>query len=234
MIRTDLLVTSPCFLLGLSQVLTAAGVRIVATRTSADEEPCWLADVAVIDADAVAGADLDIVTEAARSMSVLILTNSPAANGDHYLGAGAAAVISKDEPGSGIVRAIQLAAAGSSGRTTLTRASPGPAAISSVQANRPTLSDREQQVLVQIAHGRTHSQIATRLGISQHTVDTYVKRIRVKLDVGNKAELTRAALLGNFIAAREDEETSSSAGITSPHTPASPESHPRRDYAPLP
>ncbi|MFD8723166.1 LuxR C-terminal-related transcriptional regulator [Streptomyces sp. NPDC059629] len=56
------------------------------------------------------------------------------------------------------------------------------------------LSPREQQVLQQIARGMTHSQIARRLGISQHTVDTYVKRIRSKLGIGNKAELTRVAL----------------------------------------
>ena len=60
------------------------------------------------------------------------------------------------------------------------------------------LSEREEQVLRQIAHGLTHGQIATRLGISPHTVDTYVKRIRAKLGVGNKAELTRVALLGHI------------------------------------
>ena len=60
------------------------------------------------------------------------------------------------------------------------------------------LSEREEQVLRQIARGLTHGQIATRLGISPHTVDTYVKRIRAKLEVGNKAELTRAALLGRL------------------------------------
>jgi DNA-binding CsgD family transcriptional regulator len=60
----------------------------------------------------------------------------------------------------------------------------------------PSLSDREGQVLGYIARGLTHGQIATRIGISPHTVDTYVKRIRVKLGAGNKAELTRLALLG--------------------------------------
>lgn len=135
MIRTDLLVTSPCFLLGLSQVLTAAGVRIVATRTSADEEPCWLADVAVIDADAAAGADLDIVTDAARSMAVLVLTNDLTANSNEFLNAGAVGVISKDEPGSGIVRAVQLAAAGSAGRTEFTRTTPISPAAKSRRAN---------------------------------------------------------------------------------------------------
>jgi DNA-binding CsgD family transcriptional regulator len=31
------------------------------------------------------------------------------------------------------------------------------------------------------------------MGVSRATVDTYVERIRAKLHVGNKAELTRAA-----------------------------------------
>ena len=61
------------------------------------------------------------------------------------------------------------------------------------------LSEREEQVLRQISRGLTHGQIATRLGISPHTVDTYVKRIRAKLGVGNKAELTRAALLSGML-----------------------------------
>ncbi|MFF4505309.1 LuxR C-terminal-related transcriptional regulator [Streptomyces sp. NPDC001401] len=215
MLRTDLLVTSPCFLLGLSQVLTAAGVRIVATRTSAREEPCWLADVAVIDADAATGTDLHIVTDAARSMAVLVLTNGPSMNGNDYIKEGATAVISKHEPGSRIVRAVQLAAAGLAGPMALDQPGEGPTGTG-IQPGWPTLSDREQQVLSQIAQGRTHGQIATRLGISQHTVDTYVKRIRVKLDVGNKAELTRAALLGKFVTATGDEETAGSTDIPAP------------------
>lgn len=61
-------------------------------------------------------------------------------------------------------------------------------------AAKSTLSSRERQVLQYIAGGFTHDQTARRLGISRHTVDTYVKRVRVKLGVGNKAELTRAAV----------------------------------------
>ncbi|MFE3717761.1 response regulator transcription factor [Streptomyces cyaneofuscatus] len=56
------------------------------------------------------------------------------------------------------------------------------------------LSSREEQVLEFIAAGLTHAQAARRLGISQHTVDTHVKRIRAKLGVGNKAEMVRHAL----------------------------------------
>jgi two-component system, NarL family, nitrate/nitrite response regulator NarL len=56
------------------------------------------------------------------------------------------------------------------------------------------LSPREQEVLDCIARGFTHVQTARRMGISKATVDTYVERIRGKMHVGNKAELTRLAL----------------------------------------
>nr|AGZ93819.1 luxR-family transcriptional regulator [Streptomyces sp. WM6391] len=56
------------------------------------------------------------------------------------------------------------------------------------------LSVRERQVLRLLADGLTHDQAARRLGISRHTVDTYVKRIRAKLALGNKAELVKAAM----------------------------------------
>ncbi|MFB7273464.1 response regulator transcription factor [Streptomyces sp. NPDC056244] len=59
---------------------------------------------------------------------------------------------------------------------------------------RPRLSAREEETLSYVARGFTHAQIATRLGVRKTTVDTYVERIRAKLQVGNKAELTRAAL----------------------------------------
>jgi two-component system nitrate/nitrite response regulator NarL len=55
------------------------------------------------------------------------------------------------------------------------------------------LTEREAVVLRHVATGLTHKQIATRLDLSKSTVDTYVHRIRHKLRVGNKAELTRAA-----------------------------------------
>ena len=58
----------------------------------------------------------------------------------------------------------------------------------------PQLSAREEETLGLIARGLTHAQVAKRMGVSKATVDTYVERIRAKLQVGNKAELTRVAL----------------------------------------
>jgi DNA-binding CsgD family transcriptional regulator len=56
------------------------------------------------------------------------------------------------------------------------------------------LSRRERETLSYIARGFTHQQTATRMGVSKATVDTYVARVRAKLNLGNKAELAIAAL----------------------------------------
>jgi DNA-binding NarL/FixJ family response regulator len=61
-------------------------------------------------------------------------------------------------------------------------------------ASEVHLAPRERQVLSLIAQGFTQGQAATRMGVSQGTVDTYIKRIRRKLGPGNKADLTRRAI----------------------------------------
>jgi DNA-binding CsgD family transcriptional regulator len=61
-------------------------------------------------------------------------------------------------------------------------------------ANARNLSEREAEVCLLISLGLTHKQIARRLSISPHTVDTYVKRAKSKLDTANKADITRAIM----------------------------------------
>jgi DNA-binding NarL/FixJ family response regulator len=196
-IRTDILVSSPIFLIGLVQTLTNAGIKVVAVRSTPDEEPSWLADAVLIDADAlVPPDDLTHITETGKSTSVLVLNNEAAPDGSAYFRAGASGVISKRASGEHIVEAVRAVTSGAS-------FDPGDRAgrpvVERNEAGGYHLSEREEQVLRQISQGLTHGQIATRLGISPHTVDTYVKRIRAKLGVGNKAELTRAALLGRLV-----------------------------------
>ena len=200
MIRTDVLVSSPIFLVGLVHFLSNAGIEVVAERTSANQEPSWLADTALIDADALPPDGLGHITEAAKCTAVLVLAREARPDVSPYLRAGATGVISKQVPGERIVDAVRAVA---SGTPICPRDSDIPPAVECPDMSNYHLSEREEQVLRQISRGLTHGQIATRLGISPHTVDTYVKRIRAKLGVGNKAELTRAALLGRLTADRQ-------------------------------
>jgi DNA-binding NarL/FixJ family response regulator len=207
-IRIDILVSSPIFLVGLVHILTDAGIKVVAARTSPDEEPSWLADAVLIDVDALSPPDdLTHITEVAKCTAVLVLNNEAAAEVSTYVKAGASGVISKRESSERIVRAVRAV---TSGGQIYPSGSGNPPAAERNELSSYHLSEREEQVLRQISRGLTHGQIATRLGISPHTVDTYVKRIRAKLGVGNKAELTRAALLGRLIGdvpARSDADT---------------------------
>lgn len=199
MIRTDILANSPIFLVGLVQTLTDVGIKVVATRTSPSQEPSWLADAILIDVDSLEPSEvLGYIAEAAKCTVVLVLNNDVDSAGASYLRAGASGVVSKNESADHVVKAIRAVTSGA----PLTRhpRHQVPTGDPADPAEGPVyrLSGREEQVLHQISQGLTHGQIATRLGISPHTVDTYVKRIRTKLGVGNKAELTRAALLGRL------------------------------------
>lgn len=211
-IRADLLLSSPVYQIGLVRTLTRSGITVVAARTSPREEPSWLADAAVIDADALpCENNLEHVARTAQCTPVLILDNGHGADETPFLQAGASGVISKSDPGDVIVRAVRAVTAGEH-VCAVDPGHPDPADRTSGAGCH--LSEREAQVLAQISRGLTHSQIATRLGISPHTVDTYVKRIRVKLGAGNKAELTRAALIGRMTAIPPPDRWCAVAGVT--------------------
>jgi DNA-binding NarL/FixJ family response regulator len=123
--------------------------------------------------------------------------------------AGAAGYVTKHAEAQMFVAAVETAGAGgfalssqladilASGLTSGGAAEAVPPADASTappHPANPNLSPREEEALGLIARGFTHAQTATRMGVSKATVDTYVERIRAKLQVGNKAELTRAAL----------------------------------------
>lgn len=56
-------------------------------------------------------------------------------------------------------------------------------------ALRVTLSPRERQIALMVAHGRTNQAIATSLEISVWTVSTHLRRIFAKLAVSSRAEM---------------------------------------------
>ena len=62
------------------------------------------------------------------------------------------------------------------------------------------LSARERQVLVLLAHGHTHSEMAEQLGISVKTVETHRARLSEKLGLKSRADLVRLALDAGLLA----------------------------------
>ncbi|WP_234020902.1 response regulator transcription factor [Streptomyces sp. 142MFCol3.1] len=62
------------------------------------------------------------------------------------------------------------------------------------EADAPALAPRERETLRHIAAGCTYLQAARQMGLSKHTVDAYLRRIRAKLNITTTAEMTRLAI----------------------------------------
>ncbi|MFD3589801.1 response regulator transcription factor [Streptomyces sp. NPDC058683] len=67
------------------------------------------------------------------------------------------------------------------------------------QAAPPPLTSRERQVLALLSEGATDWAIAHKLGISRHTVDTYLRRIRGKTGTANRTQLVVLALQEGYL-----------------------------------
>ncbi|MFC4015610.1 response regulator transcription factor [Nonomuraea purpurea] len=161
-------------------------------RSSLTDRIPWRADALLVDPAVLPAEDsLGYVSRLASYTSVIVLRTHRSFGDVAFIKAGASLVLSKTAPEDVLVNGIREVTTGAPARND------GPVEPDDAAAgDSSALSEREKQVLRRISQGLTHGQIATRLGISRHTVDTYVKRIRAKLGAGNKAELTRAALLG--------------------------------------
>jgi DNA-binding CsgD family transcriptional regulator len=66
----------------------------------------------------------------------------------------------------------------------LTGDAPGPSPLDGVR-----LTPRSRQILDRLLHGDAEKQVAARLGISPHTVHTYVKQLHKTLGVSSRGEL---------------------------------------------
>jgi DNA-binding NarL/FixJ family response regulator len=128
-------------------------------------------------------------------MSIVIITTFDL---DEYvfgaLKAGARGFLLKDAGPELLVQAIQAAATGDAliapsvtARllSTFARAARAP---SPVQPH-PPLTDREEEILLTIARGRTNHEIAGDLDISLSTVKTHISSLMLKLKARNRVEL---------------------------------------------
>ncbi len=164
-------------------------------------------DVLVVDLGLPDGSGIDLI-QAARFMwrRCEIMVSSIFGDEAHVIAAieaGATGYMLKDNAPATLVEEIRSLHAGGSpispiiARKLLSKfnAAPREAEPASQTAKPPggALSAREKTVLELITRGYSHSEVASELGVSRHTVLTFVRRIYLKFGVRTRAEAVYAA-----------------------------------------
>lgn len=170
--------------------------RCVSTHASAEDAlqklPLQGCDVALMDLSLPRADGISCIRELKKrrpALLVIVLTvHEDAEKIFESLKAGAVGYLLKRTPLAQIVSGVEEAVAGGSPMS--------PAIARKVaqyfQQLAPAadglrdLSDREREVLDHISRGRANKEIATRLNISQHTVDNHIRSIYEKLQVDNR------------------------------------------------
>lgn len=158
-------------------------------------------DVMLVDLGLPDGSGLDVIHAAGRQWAgceIMVTTEiDDEAPVMACIEAGAAGYLLKDTPATDIVAAIHALHAGGSpidpfiARRLLQRLQAG--ALPAEQDGGVSLSAREAQVLQLVAKGFSYDAMAEQLGVSRHTVSTFVRRVYSKLEVGSKMEAVNAA-----------------------------------------
>jgi two-component system nitrate/nitrite response regulator NarL len=196
-IRVAVLDDHPIARYGLAHLMEAAsGIEVVASADTAAGLREARPDVVLQDLYLVGDEpSLATVAEVAGFAGVLVVSAS--VRPVDVLGAvrsGASGYLGKNADVDSMVAAVRTVAAGGFAlspaladilQSELSR----PPAKPTGHAERAELSMREQEVLSYLARGFTHAQTATRMGISKATVDTFVERIRAKLQLGSRASI---------------------------------------------
>jgi two-component system, NarL family, response regulator LiaR len=158
----------------------------------------WLPDVVVMDLRMPGGMDGVEATRRVRALSphtqVVVLTaHTDDARVVGALRAGAIGYVRKDADPQVFLAAVRGAARG---RSVLDPAVAGSVLQDLTQGAGLTepLSERETEVLHQLAHGRTNREIADALHISEDTVKTHVGNILSKLQLAHRTQAVIYAL----------------------------------------
>lgn len=105
------------------------------------------------------------------------------------LGAGASAILLKESPLPDLVRALEAALSGS---MYIDPALAGFAV--GAEPSRPTLTERESEVLLRLAEGLSHGEIGAQLSISAETVRTHVRKACHRLGAATRTQAVAKAL----------------------------------------
>ncbi|OPY86875.1 MAG: Response regulator UvrY [Smithella sp. PtaU1.Bin162] len=194
---------------GIKQILADTPDMVVADEAGNGQEVLNLIkknnyDVILLDISMPGRSGLEILKDLKKEkpkIPVLILSIYPE---EQYairaLRAGAAGYLTKSSAPNELVAAVRKISGGSRYITAVLAEKL--ASYIDVDLKKPlheTLSDREYQVMLMIAAGKTVTEIADELCLSVKTISTYRSHILGKMYLKNNSEIARYALQNNLL-----------------------------------
>lgn len=196
---------------GLRQILDDSGcMTVVAEAENGTEAVQKLRalnggiDVALLDISMPGKSGIDVlkmIRDEIPHLPVLILSMYPEEQyAVRLIRAGASGYMTKESAPQALVEAIRRVASGkkyiSASVAEMLADEVGGGNNVSLHA---TLSDREYQILLQFAQGKTATGIAEEMNLSVKTISTYRSRILGKMRLKNNAELTHYAITHQLV-----------------------------------
>lgn len=185
---------------GFVVVATADGVGAAGRRATATQPDVVLMDMHLPDGN---GADATTAVLVGSPASRILVLSASAEREDvlDAVKAGASGYLVKSASAQELYDAVRATAAGEAvftpglaglvlGEFRRMSTSPDPDRAEA----RPTLTDRETEVLRLVAKGLSAKQIAAKLTLSHRTVENHVQGALRKLQLGNRVELARYAI----------------------------------------
>jgi DNA-binding NarL/FixJ family response regulator len=196
---------------GLKQILADSGCMTVVAEAENGMDAVQKAralngavDVALLDISMPGKSGIDalkMIREEVPGLPVLILSMYPEEQyAVRLIRAGAAGYMTKESAPQELVDAIHRVASGkkyiSPSVAEMLAEEVGGGNSASLHAS---LSDREYQILIQLASGKTVSGIAEEMNLSVKTISTYRSRILGKMRLKNNAELTHYVITHQLV-----------------------------------
>jgi len=205
-LRIFLVEDDPGFAARLGGVVAAQSDMALAAHAGSVQEgrallPGLRADIMLVDLGLPDGSGTELIRAACQcrpEWEIMVVTVfGDDAHVTESIAAGAAGYLLKDCPDPEIAAQIRTLSAGGSpispiiARRILDRMRRGEDGAPAPQPAAPEppgerLSPRESSVLAYVTQGYTYEEIAARMGVSRHTVLTFVRRIYVKFAVNSK------------------------------------------------
>lgn len=207
MIRVLIADDHPIVRKGLRELVASEADMIVAAESGHGLEVLRLIetgqfDVAILDISMPGISGLEILQKVRPErphLPILVLSGFPETElAVRTIKAGASGYLNKEMAPEELVAAIRMVAAGRKYVSPVVAELLAGSVSRGGDSPHDLLSDREYQVMMLLAAGKTVSEIAAEISISVKTVSTYRARILEKMNLRNNAELMLYAVRNNL------------------------------------